>query len=81
MNNEIKNARLRMGLAREGLAEISGVSVNVIRALEIGARDTDKAQINTLVGICNALGCRISDVLNDQRLADAMRACETCKAE
>ena len=77
MNNEIKNARLRMGLTRDGLAEISGVSVNVIRALECGARSTDKAQINTLVGICSALGCRISDVLSDPKLVEAMRECET----
>ena len=79
MKNEIKNARIRMGLTQAKLAELSGISVNVIKALEMGARNTDKAQINTLVGICSVLGCPISDILTDPKLAEAMRECETRK--
>ena len=81
MKNEIMKRRLEMGLTRKQLEELTGVSHTVIKALEYGARSTDKAQINTLVAICVVLGCRISDVLTDPELIAALRICEQAESE
>ena len=75
-NTKIKNARLKTGLTQAGLEEKSGVSRNVIKALEQGARDVDKAQIKTLIALCAALGCKVSSVLNDPELIAMMQKCE-----
>ena len=75
-NTKIKNARLKMGLTQAGLEKKSGISGSVIKALEQGARDVDKAQIKTLIALCAALDCKVSSVLNDPELIALMQKCE-----
>lgn len=72
----MKTLRLSKNWTQTQLAEVSGVSVNVIKALEKNVRSTDRAQIDTLARICKALGCKISEVLTDDELIDIVEECE-----
>lgn len=72
----MRNIRLHKNMTQQQLADKSGVSVNVIKALEKNARSTDRAQIDTLVRICYALDCKISQVLLDKELIELMEVCE-----
>ena len=73
---ELQRLRLQRGLSQTQLAEASGVPVAVIRALERGYRDVNKAQIDTLANLCSVLECRISEILTDDPLKNKVELCE-----
>ena len=50
-------------LTQEELAEISGVSVNTIRAYERKSKDIGKAQVDILIKLSNGLKCTIEDII------------------
>lgn len=75
-NLNFKTRRMKAGLTQEQLAQKSGVSVNVVKAFDKGVRATEHAQINTLVALCNALECSISDLLNEPEMVEQTRKCE-----
>jgi len=50
-------------MTQEALAELSGVSVNTIRAYERGSKDIGKAQVDTLEKLSGALECKIEDLI------------------
>lgn len=50
-------------ITQEELAEISGVSVNTIRAYERKSKDIGKAQVDILIKLSNGLKCTIEDLL------------------
>ena len=56
----IRNAA---GLSQSELAERSGVSVRIIQAYEQKARSINKAQIETIVNLAQALDCDVVDLL------------------
>ena len=72
----LQGKRIARGWSQPELAKKSGVSVKVIRSLECGYRDVNKSQLVTLVNICQALECPISDILTDVELKEKMKKCE-----
>lgn len=65
-NNEsnLKQNRKRCNLTQEELSEISGVSLNTIRAYEQKAKDIGKAQIGTISRLAKALKCDMTDLID-----------------
>lgn len=62
--SKLKQVRKNCNLTQEELSNLSGVSLNTIRAYERKAKDIDKAQIDIVLRLVNALKCDIKDLLN-----------------
>ena len=65
MNNfreEIKNRRRFLKINQQELADLAGVSINTVVAVE---RGTGNPQLNTLLSICNVLGLKLVTKLKD----------------
>lgn len=61
--SKLKLVRRRCGITQEELSELSGVSLNTIRAYERKAKDIGKAQANIVMRLAGALKCDVSDIL------------------
>lgn len=61
----LKEARQQAGLSQGKLAEISGVNKSMIQFYEQGVKDINKANVNTLLKLCRALGCSLGDIMTD----------------
>lgn len=59
----LNHMRRMRNFTQEELAEISGVSVNTIRAYERKSKDIGKAQVDILIKLSNGLKCTIEDIL------------------
>lgn len=64
MESKLKLVRKRCGITQEGLSELSGVSLNTIRAYERRAKDIGKAQADIVMQLVGALKCDVSDILD-----------------
>ncbi len=64
-NQKTNLSRIRKmrNITQEELAEVSGVSVNTIRAYERKSKDIGKAQVDILIKLSNGLKCTIEDIL------------------
>lgn len=62
----LKEMRTRMGYTQAYLAEISGVSLKMIRLYEQGARDINGAKFYTLLVLSETLSCNLEDLLTDE---------------
>ena len=71
-NENLQQLRQNSGLSQSQLAKLAGVSVRVYQNYEQGVRDISKAQLSTLLRICKALNCKLSDVVTDQETADLL---------
>ena len=61
-------------LKQSELAEKTGLGISTIRAFEQGQRNINKAELTTLLKLCNTLGCRLPDILDDyETLAELER--------
>lgn len=71
-NDNLQHLRQSSGLSQSQLAKLAGVSVRVYQNYEQGVRDISKAQLSTLLRICKALNCKLSDVVTDQETVDLL---------
>lgn len=62
-NEKLQSARQAAGMSQSQLAASAGISVRVLQDYERGARDISGAKLATLLKICNALRCRLQDIL------------------
>ena len=56
----IKKAR---GFTQQQLSDASGVTLRMIQLYEQRQNDISKAQVNVVISLANALGCRVEDLL------------------
>ena len=75
--NNIKKLREAKGLTRAELAERTGINVRTLEAYEYGKKDINGAKIKTLLRLCNALGCKLNDILTDPYTLEALYEYET----
>ena len=66
----LRKYRLKKDWSKKELAEHTGVSVNMIVKYENGERDINKAQIETLAKLAQALDCKLQDLLEDEELRE-----------
>ena len=59
---EIKNRRRFLKINQQELADLAGVSINTVVAVE---RGTGNPQLDTLLSICNVLGLTLVTKLKD----------------
>lgn len=71
-STRLKALRVKSGLTQREVAEKSGVSTPIYSGYEQGSRSIDGAKLITLLNICNALECRLGDILEDQETLAAL---------
>lgn len=59
--SEIRRAR---GFTQQQLSDASGVTLRMIQLYEQRQNDISKAQVNVVISLANALGCRVEDLID-----------------
>lgn len=67
---KLRIVRVRRGLSQSELAEVSGVPKKTIQRFEQEPHKIDGTKLNTLCGLCEALDCSITDIIEDERLIE-----------
>ena len=62
----LKDMRERARMTLKMLSEITGINLNYLAMYESGNRDINGAKFVTLLTICDALECRLEDILTDK---------------
>lgn len=62
--SNLKKIRLNYGCSQKELSLMSGVSLRSIQMYEQKRKDINKAQIDAVIKIANALGCKVEDILD-----------------
>ena len=73
---KLQELRKASGLSQGKLAQTIGLSLRTITSLEQGQRNINKAELSTLLKLCLALDCRLSDILDDPETLDLLRRYE-----
>jgi transcriptional regulator with XRE-family HTH domain len=61
--SNLKNIRTQRGYSQSKLAELSGVSLRMIQYYEQGAKDINKAEVETVYKLAQALECNMEELL------------------
>ena len=69
-NDRLKQRRNVAGLSQSGLASAAGVSLRALQYYEQGRDDINKSQVGTIYKLATALGCKIEDVIEPERLTE-----------
>lgn len=72
-NENLQRLRKEAGLSQSRLAKLAGLNVQVLQQYERGARDLNGAKLATLLKICNALECRLADILTDEETLELLK--------
>lgn len=64
-NEKLKLLREKAGLSQSQLAAAADLSVRVLQNYEQGSRNLNGAKLITLLRLCKALGCTLSDLISD----------------
>lgn len=72
-NEKLKALREARGLSQSQLAKMVGISARVLQNYEQGVRDLNGAKLATLLKICNALECRLADILTDEETLELLK--------
>lgn len=75
-NEKLQALRLAAGLSQSQLAEETGISVRMIQKYEQGAKDLNGAKLHTLLKLCLALKCRLSDIVTEPEVIELLRIYE-----
>lgn len=69
----LQEKRKERGLTQVELGEISGVNHRVIAYYEQGTKSIDGARLYTLLKLCMALKCSLSDILTDEETIEMLK--------
>lgn len=68
MITKLQQKRKEAGLSQSQLAAKSGVPLRTLQHWENGDRDIRKAAVMTVMALAEALGCRMEDLLDLERI-------------
>ena len=71
-NDKLKQLRLAAGLSQAQMAKQAGINLRVYQYYEQGTKDISKANLATILRVCNTLGCSLADVITDQDTLDQL---------
>lgn len=66
--SKLRDVRRARGLTVRQLSDKTGISFRSLGKYENGQLNIDGAKLNTLVTLSLALGCKITDILEDEEL-------------
>lgn len=67
---KLRIVRVRSGLSQSELAAASGVPIKTIQRYEQEPNKIDNARLDKLCGLSEALGCKITDIIEDKKLIE-----------
>ena len=73
-NEGLQRLRKEAGLSQSQLAKKAGIRVQVLQQYEQGVRDLNGAKLATLLKLCNALECRLTDIVTDEETLELLKA-------
>ena len=65
MSNKLQIKRNESGLSQSELSTAANVSLMTLRKYERGSLDINGARLATLLKLCLALDCHLSDIIDD----------------
>lgn len=71
--SNIKKVRIEKGLTQAQLAEKSGLNIGTLRHYEQGSKNLDNAKIETLMDICDALDCKLYEIIQNEELQERVK--------
>ena len=77
----LKEIRESRGMSQQDLADKSGINKRMIQAYEQGYRSVNGAKLTTLVTLCVALKCHLSEIVDDAQLVKDLKAMEYAFAD
>ena len=72
----LQKLRKAAGLSQSQLANKAGIRVQVLQQYEQGVRDLSGAKLATLLKLCNALECRLADIITDEETLELLKKYE-----
>jgi transcriptional regulator with XRE-family HTH domain len=66
MNKKLKEVRMNKGLSQSKLADLAGINVRTLQHYEQGSKNFDHARLDTIFSVCNALECKLSEIITDE---------------
>lgn len=60
--SKLQQQRQKCGLSQRQLSEISGVNLRTLQQYELKSKDINKASVNAVIALADALSCRIDDI-------------------
>lgn len=72
-NEGLQRLRKEAGLSQSQLAKKAGIRVQVLQQYEQGVRDLNGAKLATLLKLCNALECRLADIVTDEEALELLK--------
>lgn len=64
-NDKLQKLRLAAGLSQSQLAEKTGLNLRTLQHYEQGSKDLNAARLSTILKLCNALNCRLQDIITE----------------
>lgn len=64
----LQEIRKNKGLSQSKLAEASGINLRTLQQYEVGSRSLDGAKLSSLLDLCEALDCKLSDIVEAPEL-------------
>ena len=76
--SKLKELRLAAGFSQSQLAKKVGINVRTIQHYEQkgSSRVFDHSRIDTILKICNALNCRLADIIEDPTYIEIIKEYE-----
>ena len=76
MTNKLQNQRNEVGLSQAELSNKANVSLMTLRKYEREALDINGAKLSTLLKLCLALDCSLSDILDGEETLELLQKYE-----
>lgn len=77
---KLQELRVKAGLSQSQLAEKTGIKTQVLQKYELkseNGRDFDGAKLKTILKACVALGCSLSDIVEDEEIKELLKIVKT----
>lgn len=75
-NDKLKTLRRAAGISQTQLAATAGLNVRMVQYYEQGVKDLNAAKLQTLLKLCNALNCALSDIITDPDVLEMLAVYE-----
>ena len=66
--SNLKRIRESKGLSQSQLSKLSGVNLQMIQKYEQGVKDINKAQVETIYKLAQALECTVEDLIKKEEV-------------
>ena len=68
-SSKLQQQRKKCGYSQRELAEKSGVNLRTLQQYELKSKDINKASVQSVISLANALGCQVEEILEQKNMA------------